>query len=314
MLSRVADSLYWVGRYSERIESNAYITVMQLEHTLEYNVNDELKELEWQAIIKICGYFDEYKLKYPLYNVNDSIYYLLFDRSNLNSIESLVDSVRFNLKNARDIIPNMLWEAWHDIHLTVKNISQSDVTMMEISTFLNEIRSLCFTTTGIVDSLMTRDESYMFLKIGKWLERSEKTAIIIKNLLESKKLYKSTYAANYALLLTNSLEDFNRRFRIDETVDTLQYLIADKKCTRSVYYGIKKMHGTIVELQDGFYKTYTDELFKHLYDLKRLLKKDYTKKSTDEMLKWIADIQQKCIALGPIFTKTYYLTKPILAH
>ena len=96
MLSRVADALYWIGRYSERIETNAYIAAMQLEHTLEYNVNDELKELEWQAIIKISGYFDEYKKRYPVYNVDDCIYYLLFDRSNLNSIESLVESVRFN--------------------------------------------------------------------------------------------------------------------------------------------------------------------------------------------------------------------------
>ena len=313
MLSRVADSLYWIGRYSERIETNAYIAAMQLEHTLEYNVNDELKELEWQAIINICGYFEEYKKLYPIYNVDDCIYYLLFDRSNLNSIQSLVESVRFNLKNARDIIPIMLWETWHDIHLTVQSFSQN-VSMMEISSFLNEIRSLCLTTTGIVDSLMTRDESYMFLKIGKWLERSEKTATITKKLLEQTKMYNSTFASNYALLLTNSLEDFNRRFRIDITMDTLKYLIADQKCTRSVYYGIKKIHGTIVDLQDGNYKTYTDELFKHLYDLKRLLKKDYTLKSIDEKLKWIIEIQQKCIALGPIFTKTYYLTKPILAH
>ena len=314
MLSRVADALYWIGRYSERIETNAYITTTQLEHTLEYNVNDELKELEWKAIIKICGYYDEYKKLYPTYNVDDCIYYLLFDRSNLNSIESLVESVRFNLKNARDIIPNMLWETWHDIHLTVQSFSQHAVSMMEISAFLNEIRLLCLTTTGIVESLMTRDESYMFLKIGKWLERSEKTAIITKKILEQTKEYNSTFASNYALLLTNSLEDFNRRFRIDASVDTLQYLIADQKCTRSVYYGIKKIHGTIVELQDGTYKTYTDELFKHLYDLKRLLKKDYTSNSIDEKLKWLIDIQQKCIALGPIFTKTYYLTKPILAH
>lgn len=314
MLSRVADSLYWIGRYSERIETNAYIAAMQLEHTLEYNVNDELKELEWQAIINICGYFEEYKKLYPIYNVDDCIYYLLFDRSNLNSIRSLVESVRFNLKNARDIIPNMLWETWHDIHLTVKTFSQNNVSIMEISSFLNEIRLLCLTTSGIVDSLMTRDESYMFLKIGKWLERSEKTAIITKKILEQTKENNSTFASNYVLLLTNSLEDFNRRFRIDATIDTLQYLIADDKCTRSVYYGIKKIHGTIVELQGGNYKTYTDELFKSLYDLRRLLKKDYSLKSTDEKLKWIIEIQQNCIALGPIFTKTYYLTKPILAH
>lgn len=239
MLSRVADALYWIGRYAERIETNANIASVQLNRILEHSINDDAVEKEWEAIIEICGYYEDFKIRYPLYSLDESIYYLLFDHQNLNSIESLVTSVRLNMKNARDIVPEELWGIWHDMHLMVQRFSQGDSPMkMELSSFLMEIRNLCLMSTGIIDTIMTRDESYMFLKIGKWLERAEKTALIQKTLLELEKEFSFEYPSNYSLLLSNTQEDYTRRHRMRNFVDVIQFLMADNKCTRSVNYCI----------------------------------------------------------------------------
>ena len=109
MLSRVADSLYWLGRYSERTETNAHIISTQIEHMLEQNRNDSDYEKEWHIVIDICGYIEQYKLVYDSYYFQQMVHYLLIDLSNYNSIQSLITNIRNNARNARNVIPNDLW-------------------------------------------------------------------------------------------------------------------------------------------------------------------------------------------------------------
>lgn len=312
MLSRVADSLFWIGRYGERLETNAQLIERQMEHILEHSINDKTIELEWDAILKICGYSDDFTTRYPNYNINNILYYLVYDRENLNSIEALIDSVRFNLKNARDILPSELWETWHDIHLLVKSFSTEKINIMELGPFLKQLRTYCLTTTGIVDSLMTRDESYMFLKIGKWLERAEKTSLICKILLQMKSVNNYSFAADYTLLLTNTYDDYIHRYRNRSDESVLQFIMTDTTSTKSVNYAINKIHKTILDLQQGQFKTYTDEIFKMLFDLRNLTKIDCTTYDLKDRIEWVNTIHDDCIKFGPVFSRTYYLTPPIL--
>ena len=312
MLSRVADSLFWLGRYGERLETNAQLIERQMEHILEHSVNDKTIELEWDSLLKICGYYDEFQSRYQNYDINTILYYLLFDSENLNSIESLIESVRFNLKNTRDILPSELWETWHDIRLLVNSFSTTEINIMELGPFLKQLRTYCLTTTGIVDSLMTRDESYMFLKIGKWLERSEKTSLICKILLKMKSENKYSFTADYTLLLTNTYDDYTHRYRNRTDISVLQFIMTDSTSTKSVNYAMNKIHKTILDLQQGQFKSYTDEIFKMLFDLRNLTKIDCVNYDLKERIEWVNKIHDECIKFGPVFSRTYYLTPPIL--
>ena len=314
MLSRVADSLFWLGRYAERIEANTHIITRQLERIIEHSLNDETMEKECEALIKICGYYDDFHLRYKDYNFNDVIEYLLFDKENYNSIVALAESARFNLKNTRDLVPQELWEVWQDLYDLIQTFSNSPRSMMEVTAFLKQIRISSFTATGIIDSLMSRDESFMFVKIGKWLERAEKTSLILKTLLLLKVENEYSFAANYVLYLTNTYEDFNNRHISHEELDVLQYIVGDEKCTRAIHYSVKKIHRTIVDLQNGQYETYTDLLFKELYDLKMILRKDCHKLTLEERVEWVKSIHAHCMHFGPIFSRTYFLTPPILVN
>jgi uncharacterized alpha-E superfamily protein len=313
MLSRVADSLYWVGRYAERTETNTHILAMQLESMLEYSQLDGKYRNDWQNIVRICGYFDDYNSRYHTLNKEDLIYYLLNDIVNYNAINILLGKIRENAKNARDIIPNELWEVWNELYLQMPQYEQYDNSLLNTMDQLMQIRRACLTATGVIDSLMTRDEGFLFLKIGKWLERSEKTALTIYHLMQhNEKTLEKEFAISLGLKLTNVQEEFTRRTRKRDSDQILNFLMGDLKCTRSVAYGMKKIKTTIYDIENGKQQIYATQLFLAIEEIEQLVQIDASTLSYEERIQWVDSIRTKCTELGPIFSRTYYLTPPIL--
>ena len=312
MLSRVADSLYWIGRYSERTETNAHILSTQLDHMIEISNEDKNYETDWATIIKICGYFDEYSNRYEGYNLQKMIQYLLCDTGNYNSSHSMIESIRMNARNTRDILPNELWVEWNDLYLSIKSKTQKDYSIIEAQEYLSDIRKSSLTASGIIDTLMTRDECYLFLKIGKWIERAEKTAIILNELLEKETKLTSESTATFSLQLTHAFQEYTRRSRDRSIRKVLNFLIGDLKCSRSIAYSIQKIKEAILEVENGKIEVYAVEMFNALVKLEDSLQIDTTELTIDQYKKWVKDIRQQCTYFGPIFSKTYYLTPPIL--
>ena len=312
MLSRVADSLYWIGRYSERTETNAHILSTQLVHMIELSNEDKSYEIEWETIIKICGYHDEYSGRYNGYYLQKMIQYLLCDVKNYNSITSLIKSIRMNARNTRDILPNELWEEWNDQYLSIKSKEHRDYSIIATQEFLNTIRKASLTSSGIIDTLMTRDECYLFLKIGKWLERAEKTAIILNELLDKEEQLTGDFTSTFALQLTHALEEYTRRSRDRSNRKVLNFLIGDLKSSRSIAFSIQKIKEAVLEFENGKIEDYAIEMFEALAKLENCLKRDTTLLTIDQCKAWVKDIREQCTHFGPIFSKTYYLTPPIL--
>ncbi|HWL11349.1 MAG TPA: alpha-E domain-containing protein [Ureibacillus sp.] len=312
MLSRVADSLYWIGRYSERTETNAHILSTQLDHMIELSRSDANYEADWATIIKICGYFDEYRSKYDGYDLEKMIEYLLCDAENFNSITSMVESIRMNARNTRDILPNVLWEEWNDLYLSIKSTKHKDYSIILTNEFLNAIRKSFLTSSGIIDTLMTRDECFIFLKIGKWIERAEKTAIILNELLEKEEQLTRDFTATFALQLTHAFEEYTRRSRDRSNRKVLNFLISDMKCSRSIAHSIHQIKQAVIEVENGKYQDYSEEMFHALSKLEVSLQVDTALLTAGQIKQWVKDISKQCTDFGPIFCRTYYLTPPIL--
>ncbi len=313
MLSRVADSLYWLGRYSERVYTNAYIAGAQIDQMLELGRTDGQYEQQWECVLSIGGYKDDYQERYSRYEEEDMLFYLLSDRQNYNSIERLLESIRDNAKNTRDCIPNALFEQWNSLYLNnQENPLQAPYNVLNATELLSTVQTTSLTATGIIDSLMTRDECFLFVKIGKWLERSEKTALILLTLMENASVLNRDFAVTYALQLTNTLDEYTRRSRHREADLVLKFLIQDAHCSRSVSYGVRKIKKTIFEIEKNKIYSYATDLFKAIEKLEQAMEQDPTPMSREARMEWIRDIHKQCIDLGPIFSQTYYLTEPIL--
>ena len=313
MLSRVADSLYWLGRYSERIYTNAYIADAQMDQMLELGRTDVQYEQQWSCVLSIGGYMDDFEKRSRHYEEEEMLFYLLSDKQNFNSIERLLLSIRDNAKNTRDCIPNALFEQWNSLYLSnQENPLQAPYNVLNATEFLSTVQTTSLTATGIIDSLMTRDECFLFVKIGKWLERSEKTALILLTLMENASALNRDFAVTYALQLTNTLDEYTRRTRHREADLVLKFLIQDVHCSRSVSYGVRKIKKTLLEIESNEIRSYATHLFEMIKTLEQVIEQDPTPMSREQRIEWVQEIHKQCIQLGPIFSETYYLTEPIL--
>lgn len=313
MLSRVADSLYWMGRYAERTATNVQVVSTMLESLLEHSWKTERYKNNCSTMIKISGCINEFESRYTSWALQEVIHYLVFDEDNLNSIVSTIKSTRYNARNTRDLIPDELWEAWNELYLTLKEYSAIQESDIKCTTdFLTKVRKAALIATGVIDSIMVRDERFLFINLGKWIERSEKTALINLELLKSETIFTEGYTVNIALQLTNSFEEFTKRVRVRDYYKALNFLISDGKCSRSVGYCIKRIDQSLLEIEEGKVQPYSREMFNALYKLEETIQIDAKHLSRQQQIEWINDIRKQCTDFGTVFSKTYYLTCPEL--
>jgi uncharacterized alpha-E superfamily protein len=175
MLSRVADSIYWLNRYIERAENAARFLEVNLNLSLDYPLG--LKE-PWQPLINTTGDQIYYQKHYPDFRADRVIHFLAFDRQYPNSIFSCVKAARDNARSIRDVISSAMWEQLNDFYLLVAEAKQSD-TLSEVSQFLALVKQYSHSFNGVMDATMSHNEGWYFGLMGRYLERADKTSRIL---------------------------------------------------------------------------------------------------------------------------------------
>lgn len=314
MLSRVADSLYWMARNCERTENNAHILGLQLIKMLEVSEQDRITHGDWESVLEICSSKWEYERDYGEITVQNLIEHLSFSRENENSLSNTFLHVRENAKMTRTIIPNDLWEVWNDLYLSLqKKQNRKDCSLKEIHSFLKQIKTASMTATGIIDSTMSRDLPYQFMKIGKWLERAEKTAIILKVIVERSKPFQESGLTEYywrsALQLVNGYEDYSKKYRpLMNPKLILQFLISDKSFPRSIRYCMSHVRKAIMELESDKVSHYSWRMYAALDKLRADFDEARIEEMTfNEIESFVKLTLERCIEFSKIFSETYYL-------
>ena len=324
MLSRVADSLYWMSRNIERAEQNARILDVHITQMVETSSDEILGEEQWKLIFEICSTQKELEhIKNHLNGDEDEfIKYLAFDADNPSSIFSCVRIARENARVSRDHIPNELFEVWNDVYLFAKDVERVPFTIQHVRTYLRRIRQASLTAQGIIEASMSRGIAYQMIKIGKWLERAEKTARILNVVCEQTKeaqlCYKGEdyYAWLSALRMLNGYEAYlkvNRPKMDPKTI--LTFLITDETFPRSIHYNMNHVRTAIETLEKEKKAHYSEELY---YPLEKL-RNDFSAMSiqelnADDMLAFLNKFQDQCNEISFMFSKTYYLIEPIDAQ
>jgi uncharacterized alpha-E superfamily protein len=182
MLSRIAESLYWIGRYVERAEDTARITDVNYHHTLEMGASPEARarrRRHWEALITIVGEAPRFFATGAAASEDTVPPYLTFDTTNPNSIVSCVARARENAHMMRHQIASEMWEVLNRFHLELQRLrefGETPVGAENVHQFYQSIKEFSHLFQGITDSTMPREEGWYFLQAGKFLERAEKTA------------------------------------------------------------------------------------------------------------------------------------------
>ena len=182
MLSRIADSLYWIGRYVERAEDTARITYVNYQHTLEMGTSPEAearRRRHWEALVAIVGDPASFREQYAEASEETVPHYLTFDAANPNSIIVCIARAREQAGTMRHQIASEMWEAVNRFHLELQRFRAPHARPVDLEhsyLFYRSVVEFSHLFQGITDSTMPREEGWYFLQVGKFLERAEKTA------------------------------------------------------------------------------------------------------------------------------------------
>jgi uncharacterized alpha-E superfamily protein len=174
MLSRVADSIYWLTRYVERAENVARFIDVNLNLLLDA----PLATQQWEPLILTTGDLSFFQQHYGEFTAENVIRFLTFDSSYPNSIVSCVQAARENARSVREIISSEMWEKINDFYFMVREASQtSDISAL--SDFFTQVKMSSHLFAGVMDATMSHNEGWHFGQIGRMLERADKTARIL---------------------------------------------------------------------------------------------------------------------------------------
>jgi uncharacterized alpha-E superfamily protein len=170
LLSRVAENLYWAARYLERAEDTARIV---REHT-NLIVDMPTSVLStWAPLLAITGTAEMFVEDHRSVDEATVVQFLVSDGANHGSIRSSVEQARENLRGCRDVLPATAWLTINDLYLYVSMHHTEGVERRSRARFLDRVVAEHQRTIGILTTMMTRDEAYTMLRLGRHLERAD---------------------------------------------------------------------------------------------------------------------------------------------
>lgn len=175
MLSRVANSIYWLNRYIERAENVARFLDVNLNLLLDMPAG---VQQQWDPLVATTGDFEFFKTHYGEVTPPKVIQFLVFDRTYHNSILSCLQIARENARSVREIISSEMWERVNAFYMLVSQANQ-DLSLPHLHTLLAEIKESSHLFAGVMDATMTHNEAWNFGQVGRFLERADKTSRIL---------------------------------------------------------------------------------------------------------------------------------------
>ncbi|TWU24546.1 alpha-E domain-containing protein [Bythopirellula polymerisocia] len=175
MLSRVADSIYWMSRYVERAENLARF--VDVTHNMSLDL-PRGSEQQWGALVYASGdqeYFEKHYGKPTRENVTQ---FLTFDPEYSGSILSCVQAARENARSVRESISSEMWEQLNQFYLTVCDAARAGLPESPNDFYLH-VKNSSHLFVGITVTTFSQGEAWHFSRLGRVLERADKTSRIL---------------------------------------------------------------------------------------------------------------------------------------
>jgi uncharacterized alpha-E superfamily protein len=165
MLSRVADHLYWMGRYIERTEHTARVLNVQTHLALEESQANRAKRVR-----HVLSALRQPEL--AVGSFEEAAVVLTLDAQNPASVRSCIRMARENARQIRERIASEMWEQVNRLHLHVSDHERSKDLLDQPHEFYNGVLIGTHLFNGVTDSTMSHDQGWQFIQVGRWLERA----------------------------------------------------------------------------------------------------------------------------------------------
>ena len=178
MLSRTADHLFWMARYTERAENTARMLDVNVQTAL-LPQSAHSAEQGWRAMLGISELLDAFDDRYGLMTAKDVLDFMVRDPDNPSSIATCLTQARENARAVRGTLPTEVWETHNATWLDMQAKLKSGLLERDPGEFFEWVKYRSHLSRGVTLGTMLRDEALHFIRLGTHLERADNTARIL---------------------------------------------------------------------------------------------------------------------------------------
>ncbi|MGT2505267.1 alpha-E domain-containing protein [Cupriavidus basilensis] len=178
MLSRTADHLFWMARYTERAENTARMLDVNYQTSL-LPQSAEVAEQGWWAMLDISELTTVFDEKYGLLTRDDVIDFMVRDMTNVSSIMSCLRAARENARAVRGSLTTEVWETINTTWLDVQRMIADGILSEDPAQFFEWVKFRSHLARGVQFGTMLKDDAFHFMRLGTFLERADNTARIL---------------------------------------------------------------------------------------------------------------------------------------
>lgn len=178
MLSRTADHLFWMARYTERAENTARMLDVNVQTSL-LPLSAQAAEQGWRATLGISELLPAFDDKYGLLTQNDVLDFMVRNPDNPSSIASCLTQARENARAVRGALTTEVWETKNATYLDMRRRLRSGELERDPSHFFDWVKYRSHLSRGVTIGTMLKDEAFYFIRLGTFLERADNTARIL---------------------------------------------------------------------------------------------------------------------------------------
>ena len=238
MLSRIAESLFWIGRYVERADGTARILDVHLQLLLEDPWIEE--DLACRSLLSVMGSPEPENAQLTR---QDVLTILAVDRNEPASIAFSLGAARENARRAREIVSTELWECLNTTRARMPRKVSSD----KVHEFFGWVRERSALAVGVVESATSRDEAWQFFTLGRSIERADMTA----RLLATRSLTEASGPSWTTILRScGAYEAYLRTYRgVPSARNAAEFLLLDRLFPRSILFSVTRAVNCLKEIE-----------------------------------------------------------------
>jgi uncharacterized alpha-E superfamily protein len=315
MLSRVADSIYWMGRYVERAENVARFIYVNL--NLSIDVGPDVAH-QWAPLVYTTGDHQWFCDHYGSASQRNVVQFLAFDEQNLNSIVSCLRAARENARTVRDMISSEMWEELNKFNMMVRDAAKAEEWHSSPFDFFGRIKLASALLEGLAEQTMSRGEAWHFRRLGQLIERADKTSRILDVkyflLLPNVADVGTPVDTNqWAALLksASALEMYRKRYGRIAPAQVAEFLLLDPHFPRAVHFCLNGAEDSLLAITGrggGGVRTLAEQRLGKLRS-----EFDFTniREIIDGGLhEFLDDFQNRLNSVGDAIHETFFLVQP----
>ena len=296
MLSRIAESLFWIGRYLERAEDTTRIVEVHLQLLLDDPSVDE--DDAAHTLLAVMGA--------PTGEAADTaevLRALCYDASSPCSIAAALAGARDAARRARETVSIEMWEA---INTTWNSVKGGRLARMRPASAFRHVRERCAVISGTADQTMSHDEGWSFLMLGRSLERVDMTA----RLISTAHATRGTQSAwSNVLRGCGAHHAFVRTYGgVTTDTDAAEFLLLDRLFPRSVVHNLSAAEAALAELDgaDGRRASVEDEARRLLGGARAALEYRAPGRILEDLPARMSELQRTCNRVSEAVTGRYF--------